>query len=331
MRASSDVYLFADFRFDRASGGLFRRDDNGAFAPVTIGSRALDLLTVLMQRRGDVVSKEQIAAAVWPNMAVEKGNLFVQISALRAILDNEQSGQSCIQTVAGRGYRFITPVTRCAASRSTPAETGPFRLSIVVLPFANLGGDPEQEYFAEGVTDSLTTDLSRIRGAFVIGRSTAFIYKDKAADVRQIGRELNVRYVVEGSVQRGEKCLRVNVQLLDADTACHIWAQRFDKPVTDLFDMQDEIVSRLANALGEVLMRAEAQRTERAAIPESMDHYDLIDGKLALGSRNLEPQKQKNITPVEAFAIDQSSKTDEAVEPERTGEAQTIRYCRAPD
>ena len=346
MRASSDVYLFADFRFDRASGGLFRRDDNGAFASVTIGSRALDLLTVLIQRRGDVVSKEQIAAAVWPNMAVEKGNLFVQISALRAILDNEQSGQSCIQTVAGRGYRFITPVTRCAASRSTPAEiveptradsasssegAGPFRLSIVVLPFANLGGDPEQEYFADGVTDSLTTDLSRIRGAFVIGRSTAFIYKDKAADVRQIGRELNVRYVVEGSVQRGEKCLRVNVQLLDADTACHIWAERFDKPVTDFFDMQDEIVSRLANALGEVLMRAEAQRTERAAIPESMDHYDLIDGKLALGSRNLEPQKQKNITPVEAFAIDQSSKTDEAVEPERTGEAQTIRYCRAPD
>jgi TolB-like protein len=288
MPASSDIYLFADFRFDRVGGGLFRRDDYGAFAPVTIGSRALDLLTVLIERRGDVVSKEEIVAAVWPKMAVNEGNLFVQISTLRAILDGEQSGQSCIQTVAGRGYRFITPVTRCAGLRSRPAEiveptradsasscegAGPPRLSIVVLPFANLGGDPEQEYFTDGVTDSLTTDLSRIRGAFVIGRSTACTYKGKVADVRQIGRELNVRYALEGSVQRGGSCLRVNVQLLDAETACHIWAERFDKPIADLFDMQDEIVSHLANALGQELAGAEAKRAERATNPDSMDHY----------------------------------------------------------
>ena len=151
----------------------------------------------------------------------------------------------------------------------------PPRLSIVVLPFANIGGDPEQEYFADGVTDSLTTDLSRIRGAFVIGRSTAFTYKGKAADVRQIGRELNVRYVLEGSVQRGGNRLRVNVQLLEAETASHIWAERFDKPIADLFDMQDEIVSRLANALGQELVRAEARRAERKANPDSMDHYFL--------------------------------------------------------
>jgi pimeloyl-ACP methyl ester carboxylesterase/DNA-binding winged helix-turn-helix (wHTH) protein len=122
MSASSDIYLFADFRLDRAGGGLFRRDDSGALAPVTIGSRALDLLAVLIERRGDVVSKEEIAAAVWPKTAVENGNLFVQISTLRAILDGEQSGQSSIQTVAGRGYRFIAPVRRCAGSRSMPAE-----------------------------------------------------------------------------------------------------------------------------------------------------------------------------------------------------------------
>ena len=149
------------------------------------------------------------------------------------------------------------------------------RLPALVLPFANIGGDPEQEYFIDGVTESLTTDLSRIRGAFVIGRSTAFTYKGKAADVRQIGRELNVRYVLEGSVQRGGKCLRVNVQLLDAETASHIWAERFDKPIADLFDMQDEIVSRLANGLGQELARAEARRAERSANPNSMDHYFL--------------------------------------------------------
>ena len=118
-----------------------------------------------------------------------------------------------------------------------------------MLPFANLGGDPEQEYFVDGVTESLTTDLSRISGSFVIARNTAFTFKGKAVDVKKLGRELNVRYVLEGSVQRGGNRLRVNVQLIDVETGNHLWAERFDKPVADLFDMQDEIVSRLANTL----------------------------------------------------------------------------------
>jgi len=126
----------------------------------------------------------------------------------------------------------------------------PPRLSIVVLPFANLGGDPEQEYFVDGVTESLTTDLSRIAGSFVIARNTAFTYKGKHIDVKQIGRDLGVRYVLEGSVQRGGNRMRVNVQLIDAETGNHLWAERFDKPIADLFDMQDEIVAGLANQLG---------------------------------------------------------------------------------
>ena len=113
MQASSDSFLFEEFRLDRLGGGLFRRDDQGAFVPVAIGSRALDILTALIERRGDIVSKEEIIAAVWPQTVVEENNLFVQISALRRILDREQSGQSCIQTIAGRGYRFIAPVTLC--------------------------------------------------------------------------------------------------------------------------------------------------------------------------------------------------------------------------
>jgi TolB-like protein len=132
------------------------------------------------------------------------------------------------------------------------------------LPFANLGGDPEQEYFADGVTECLTTDLSRISGSFVIGRNTAFTYKGKHVDLKQIGRELNVRYVLEGSVQRVGDRLRVNVQLIDAETGTHLWAERFDKPVADLFDMQDEIVARLANSLNAQLIAAEAKRAERA-------------------------------------------------------------------
>ena len=144
---------------------------------------------------------------------------------------------------------------------------------MVVLPFANIGGDPEQDYFVDGVTESLTTDLSRISGSFVIARNTAFTFKGKAADVKRVGRELNVRYVLEGSVQRGGNRLRVNVQLIDAETGNHLWAERFDKPIADLFDMQDEIVSRLASALNAQLIEAEARRAERSLHPDAMDLY----------------------------------------------------------
>jgi TolB-like protein/class 3 adenylate cyclase len=154
-----------------------------------------------------------------------------------------------------------------------PEKSAPPRLSMVVLPFANIGGDVEQDHFADGVTESLTTDLSRIRGAVVIARNTAFTYKGTAVDLKTIGRELNVRYVLEGSVQRGGNRIRVNVQLIDAETGSHLWAERFDKPLADLFDMQDEIVARLAGALNAQLAAAEARRAEQAPTPDSMDLY----------------------------------------------------------
>ena len=154
-----------------------------------------------------------------------------------------------------------------------PHKLPPPRLSIVVLPFANIGGDPDQEYFVDGVTESLTTDLSRIAGSFVIARNTAFTYKGKPFNVKQIGRELNVRYVLEGSVQRSGNRLRVNVQLIDAETGAHLWAERFDKPVAELFEMQDEIVARLANQFGAQLIAAEARRAEQTPHPDSMDLY----------------------------------------------------------
>jgi TolB-like protein/Tfp pilus assembly protein PilF len=144
---------------------------------------------------------------------------------------------------------------------------------MVVLPFANIGGDPEQEHFVDGVTESLTTDLSRIRAAVVIARNTAFTYKSKPLDVKTIGRELNVRYLLEGSVQRGASRMRLNVQLIDAETGNHLWAERFDKPLADLFDMQDEIVARLANTLNAQLITAEARRAEQATHPDSIDLY----------------------------------------------------------
>jgi TolB-like protein/Tfp pilus assembly protein PilF len=160
-----------------------------------------------------------------------------------------------------------------ASLASAPDKAGPPRLSLVVLPFANIGDNPEQEYFVDGVTESLTTDLSRISGSFVIGRNTAFTYKGKHIDSKQIGRELNVRYVLEGSVQRSGNRIRVNVQLIDAESGAHLWAERFDKLLADLFDMQDEIVARVAEALNTQLVAAEARRAERASQPDSMDLY----------------------------------------------------------
>jgi TolB-like protein len=167
-----------------------------------------------------------------------------------------------------RAYEVSGPGKDTAlGSREVPAP----RLSIVVLPFANIGGDPEQDYFVDGVTESLTTDLSRISGSFVIARNTAFTFKGKAVDVKKLGRELNVRYVLEGSVQRGGNRIRVNVQLIDTETGNHLWAERFDKPVADLFDMQDEIVSRLSNTLKAQLIAVEARRAERAPHPDAID------------------------------------------------------------
>ena len=355
MSASSEVFLFADFRIDRAGGGLFRRNDLGAFAPVAIGSRALDLLAVLIERRGDVVSKAEIMAAVWPKMAVEEANLFVQISALRAILDGELSGQSCIQTVTGRGYRFIAPVTRCAGDMNShtlpgpherfppfppdgakppvplakarspepqpssissaerrprgddpapateqrgsvvPAEDAttpvlalPDKPSIAVLPFQNMSGDPEQDYFADGMVEEIITGLSRIKWLFVIARHSSFVYRGKSVDIRQIGRELGVRYLLEGGVRKSGRRLRITTQLVEAETGAHLWADRFDGDLKDVFDLQDRITERVVGIVEPSVQKFEIERSRRKR-PESLDAYDLYLRALPF-VRSLDPE-----------------------------------------
>jgi adenylate cyclase len=289
---ANEVFLFDGFRLDRRGGGLFRQNEHGVFVRVVIGSRALDVLAVLVERAGDLVSKDEIGAAVWPGMVVGDSNLPIQISALRHILDQGRAEGSCIQNVSGRGYRFVAPVTRHAADSSATtaaASSGPQpppHLSIVVLPFTNLSNDPDQEHFADGITDDLTTDLSRISGSFVIARSTAFTYKGKAAEARQIGRELSVRYALEGSVRRSRSQIRVNAQLIDAETDAHLWAERFDRDLGDLFALQDEITSRIAVALDLKLIAAEAART--AGSPDALDF--LLRGRAVL----LRPRSRDN-------------------------------------
>lgn len=272
------TFLFDLFHLDRH--GLFRRDDRGNFNPVKIGGRALDLLGILAERQGEILSKAEIMAAVWPNRVVEDGNLTLQISTLRRILDHGRSGTSCIQTVAGRGYRFVAVVTRVEVTGPAPALIPPAftgslpRLSIAVLPFANLSSDPEQEYFADGITDDLTTDLSRIAGSFVIACSTAFTYKGKPVDVKQVGRELGVRYVLEGSVRRSASRLRINVQLIDAETGGHLWAERFDADWQNLAEAEDEIIGRLARTLNLELVEAVGRRIEQEKAAD-LDTHDL--------------------------------------------------------
>lgn len=191
---------------------------------------------------------------------------------------------------AVRSYALVwddLSMTRAQRPPPPSSSSPPPRLSIVVLPFANLGGSPEQEYFVDGVTEALTTDMSRISGAFVIGRHTAFTYKGATIDLKRIGRELNVRYMLEGSVQRIGNRLRVNAQLVDSESGSHLWAERFDKPLADLFDMQDEIVARLAGALNAELIAAEARRAQRSVDPDAMDLY--FQG-VAIANRGTTPE-----------------------------------------
>src|SRR5262245_52525935 len=224
---------------------------------------------------GDDILGDGVNIAARLEGIAEPGGICISSSAFdqvrgKVAVEFTDLGEQPLKNIA-RPIRAYAVGPSANAHQSEPLPSSTPRLSIVVLPFANIGSDPEQEYFVDGVTESLTTDLSRISGAFVIARNTAFTFKGKAVDVRRLGRELNVRYVLEGSLQRGGNRVRVNVQLIDVETTKHLWAERFDKPVADLFDMQDEIVSRLANSLDAELITAEARRAERSPHPDAID------------------------------------------------------------
>jgi TolB-like protein len=235
-----------------------------------IGINLGDILT-----EGDDILGDGVNVAARLEGIAEPGGICISSSACDQVrgkvpVEFTDLGEQTLKNIA-RPIRAYAVGLNANTVRAVPPLTSVPRLSIVVLPFVNIGGDAEQEYFADGVTESLTTDLSRISGSFVIARNTAFTYKGNHIDVKTIGRELGVRHALEGSVQRGGNRMRVNVQLIDAETGNHVWAERFEKPVTDLFEMQDEIVARLANQLGAELITAEARRAERSPHPNSMD------------------------------------------------------------
>jgi pentatricopeptide repeat protein len=266
--AKGGFYLFEVFRLDRQARTLFQRDKAGAFVPIAIGSRAFEVLDVLVGRAGDLVSRDEFMAAVWPTTAVEDTNLNMQIAALRRVLDEGRADRSCIQTVPGRGYRFVAPVTRVAAEARTNVALPtsgmpplPDKPSLAVMPFQNMSGDPEQEYFADGMVEEIITALSRIRWLFVIARNSSFSYKGQAIDLKQVGRELGVRYILEGAVRKAGGRVRISAQLIDARTGAHLWADRFDGSLEDVFELQDKVALSVAGVIEPTLEAAETGRS----------------------------------------------------------------------
>ena len=226
--------------------------------------------------------------AAWPGLAVEDSNLTVQIAALRRALGEVPGGESWIATLRRRGYRFVGPVvtksealvpatlTVDAATRPAPmmALALPDKPSIAVLPFENLSGDAEQEYFVDGMVEEIITALSRIRWLFVIARNSTFTYKGQAADVKQVGREQGVRYVLEGSVRKSAGQVRITAQLIDAATGTHLWADRFNGSLDDVFKLQDSVASSVAGIIEPTLQAAETARSARRPT-DDLTAYDL--------------------------------------------------------
>jgi adenylate cyclase len=200
------------------------------------------------------------------------------------------AGIVALIVIAGGAWDFLAGNRAAPIASNAPAEAA--HLSIVVLPFANLSGDPSEDYFADGITENLTTDLSRIRNSFVIARNTAFTFKGKNLDAKEIGKELGVRYVLEGSVQRDQNRVRVNAQLIDAESGAHLWADRFEEDVADLFKLQDQVVGRLANSLGSELVKAEAEKGAHSKNPDAIDLT--MRGWALYWQEESKPTKDKN-------------------------------------
>ncbi len=232
--------------------------------PVRMHRRALGILCVLAEARGEIVSKDDLLARLWPGRIVEEGNLHVHISALRKSLDEHGEGHSLVVTVPGRGYRLadLSALRSALSIEGTPPPQLPLpdKPSIAVLPFANLSGDPEQEYFADGMVEEIITALSRIRWLFVIARNSSFAFKTQTVDVKQVGRELGIRYVLEGSVRKSGTRVRITTQLIDATNGAHLWADHFDGSLEDVLDLQDQVATRVAAVIEPELQAAEVRR-----------------------------------------------------------------------
>jgi TolB-like protein len=269
-------YLFENYTLDTEKRELRRGAD-----AVSITPQVFDLLDYLIRNREHVVSKDDLIIAVWNGRIVSDAALTTRLNAARNAIGDSGEEQRLLKTLARKGFRFVGQVQeeRGGAAAGNGAEppkyplTLPARPSVAVLPFANLSLDPEQEYFADGVVEDITMALSRFHWLFVIARNSSFTYKGRSVDVRQVGRELGVRYVLEGSVRKAGNRLRIAGQLIDAETGAHLWADHFDGALEDVFDLQDHVTSSVVGAIAPKLQREEIKRARRKPT-ENLDAYD---------------------------------------------------------
>jgi len=258
-----------------------RRELTRASGAVAIGPQVFDLLVHLLENRDRVVSKDDLIDTVWQGRIVSESTLASHINAVRQAIGDNGQEQRLLKTIARKGFRFVGDVNEIAAQAADIAEPPaaaphlalPDRPSIAILPFVNLSGDPEQDYFADGIVEDIIIALSRIGWLFVIARNSSFTYKGRVIDVKQVGRELGVRYVLEGSVRKAANRLRMTGQLVDATTGGHLWADRYEGAVDDIFELQDRVTESVVGAIAHELERAEIERAKRKPT-ESLDAYD---------------------------------------------------------
>ena len=262
---------FGPFRLD-----LVRRQLTRDGAPVRLGARSMDILCVLAAAKGELVTKDQLMARIWPGNIVEENAIQVHVSALRKAIDDEQNSASYVVTVPGRGYRFVCPAPSSGGRSASGAAFGlPDKPSIAVLPFSNLSGDREQEYFADGIAEDIITALARARWFFVIARNSSFAFKGKAVEAKQIAQNLGVQYVLEGSVRKSGDRVRITAQLIDARAGIHVWGERYDRHLRDIFAVQDEITERVTGAIEPELLKSEGLRATARGI-SSLTAWDLV-------------------------------------------------------
>jgi TolB-like protein len=273
------LYLFEDFALDTD-----HRELRHGPSIVPIAPQAFDLLEFLIRNRERVLTKDDLIASIWNGRIVSDSALSTCVNAARSALNDTGVRQRLIRTLPRKGMRFVGAVreaqkpegfiaTEAITEQPRPALPLPDRPSIAVLPFVNMSGDPEQDYFADGMVDEITTALSRLRWLFVIARNSSFTYKGRAVDVKQVGRELGVRYVLEGSVRKSASRVRIIGQLIDTSTGAHIWADRFEGVIEDIFDLQDQVTASVVGAIAPKMEQAEIERARRKST-ENLDAYD---------------------------------------------------------
>ncbi len=255
LRSRKLLYVFEGYALDTGRREL-RRGNN----VIPVQPQVFDLLAYLVLHRDRVVNKEDMIEAIWGGRIVSDSTLTSRINAARTAVGDSGEAQRLIRTIPRKGLRFVGTVQEDRMRASLPL---PERPSVAVLPFTNLGGDPEEEYFADGITEDIITSLSKWHWFFVISRNSSFIYKGRAVDVKQVGQELGVRYILEGSVRKAGHKLRVNAQLVDAVTGTHIWAELFDRDLIEIFAVQDELTQNVAAAIGPAVSKIETEQATR--------------------------------------------------------------------